>query len=122
MADGQHYPAEGSLVKNKQILFISLAVQILFFTLFSVLLTVLISKLTQPIVKLSAFVKRIGRGQLDERSFIRGNNEAAQLARTIDQMLDRIESMIEQITYEQTGKKKSRTRDATSADQSTFYV
>ncbi|MEK3942324.1 MULTISPECIES: cache domain-containing sensor histidine kinase [Paenibacillus] len=100
-------PLKAALSKNKQILFISLAVQILFFTLFSVLLTVLISKLTQPIVKLSAFVKRIGRGQLDERSFIRGNNEAAQLARTIDQMLDRIESMIEQITYEQTGKRKA---------------
>lgn len=100
-------PLKAALSKNNQILFISLAVQVLFFTLFSVLLTVLISRFTQPIVKLSAFVKQIGRGQLDERSLIRGNNEAAQLARTIDQMLDRIESMIEQITYEQMGKRKA---------------
>ncbi|WMT43004.1 histidine kinase [Paenibacillus sp. D2_2] len=41
------------------------------------------------------------------RSGIRGNNEVTMLARTIDNMLDRIESMVEQITIEQAGKRKA---------------
>lgn len=100
-------PLSSAVSKNKQILIISFGLQVFFFTLFCILLTVLISAFTKPIRQLSSFITRIGRGQLDIRSGIRGNNEVTLLARTIDHMLDRIESMIEQITVEQSKKRKA---------------
>lgn len=100
-------PFSSAIEKNKQVLFISFMVQSLFFTLFFILLIILISALTKPIGDLSRFVTNIGRGQLDERNGIRGNNEVGRLARTIDQMLDRIQSMFEQIMIEQTKKRKA---------------
>lgn len=100
-------PLSSAVSKNKQILLISFGLQVLFFTLFCILLMVLISAFTKPMRELSSFITRIGRGQLDIRSGIRGNNEVTQLARTIDHMLDRIESNIEQITVEQAKKRKA---------------
>ncbi|WP_438348752.1 sensor histidine kinase [Paenibacillus sp. FA6] len=100
-------PFSAAIQKNKQILFISFTVQSLFFTLFFILLIILISALTKPIADLSKFVTNIGRGQLDERNGIRGNNEVGRLARTIDHMLDRIQSMFEQIMMEQAKKRKA---------------
>lgn len=100
-------PLTSAVSKNKQVLLISFGLQVLFFTLFYVLLTFLISKFTRPIGELSQFITNIGRGQLDIRSGIRGKNEVAQLARTIDHMLDRIESMFEQITIEQAKKRRA---------------
>lgn len=100
-------PLSSAVSKYKQILFISFGLQVLFFTLFCILLMVLISAFTKPMRELSSFITRIGRGQLDIRSGIRGNNEVTQLARTIDHMLDRIESNIEQITIEQAKKRKA---------------
>ncbi|GGH18930.1 cache domain-containing sensor histidine kinase [Paenibacillus segetis] len=100
-------PLSSAVAKNKQILFVSFTVQVLFSILFFVLLTVLISKFTSPIAKLTRFVKKIGRGQLELRSGIGGQNEVAHLASTIDYMLDQIQSMIEQITVEQSKKRKA---------------
>jgi two-component system sensor histidine kinase YesM len=100
-------PLSSAVSKYKQILLISFGLQVLFFTLFCILLMVLISAFTKPMRELSGFITRIGRGQLDIRSGIRGNNEVTQLARTIDHMLDRIESNIEQITVEQAKKRKA---------------
>jgi two-component system, sensor histidine kinase YesM len=100
-------PLSSAVSKYKQILLISFGLQVLFFTLFCILLMVLISTFTKPMRELSGFITRIGRGQLDIRSGIRGNNEVTQLARTIDHMLDRIESNIEQITVEQAKKRKA---------------
>lgn len=100
-------PLSSAVSKNKQILLISFGLQVLFFTLFCILLMVLISAFTKPMRELSSFITRIGRGQLDIRSGIRGNNEVTQLARTIDHMLDRIQSNIEQITVEQAKKRKA---------------
>ncbi|RUT46224.1 sensor histidine kinase [Paenibacillus anaericanus] len=96
-----------AVAKNKHILFVSFAVQVLFSLVFFVLLTLLISRFTKPIANLIRFVKKIGRGQLDLRSGISGQNEVAHLAGTIDYMLDQIQSMIEQITVEQTKKRKA---------------
>ncbi|WP_253300927.1 sensor histidine kinase [Paenibacillus lautus] len=100
-------PLSSAVSKNKQILLISFGLQVLFFTLFCILLMVLISAFTKPMRELSSFITRIGRGQLDIRSGIRGNNEVTQLARTIDHMLDRIQSNIMQITVEQAKKRKA---------------
>ncbi|KKO54612.1 cache domain-containing sensor histidine kinase [Paenibacillus sp. DMB20] len=100
-------PVSAAVSQNKQILLISFGLQILFFTLFCILLLFLISTLMKPIRNLGRFITQIGRGRLDIRSGIRGNNEAALLGRTIDHMLDRIQSMIEQITLEQSKKRKA---------------
>lgn len=100
-------PLSSAVSKHKQILLISFGLQVFFFTLFCVLLTVLIATFTKPIRDLSRFITHIGRGRLDMRSGIRGNHEVSLLARTIDHMLDRIESMIEQITIEQSKKRKA---------------
>lgn len=100
-------PVSSAISKHKQILLISFGLQALFFTLFCTLLLFLISTLMKPMRDLSRFITQIGRGQLDIRSGIRGNNEAGLLGRTIDQMLDRIESMIDQITVEQSKKRKA---------------
>ncbi|MGO4542127.1 cache domain-containing sensor histidine kinase [Paenibacillus sp. 2TAB19] len=100
-------PLNPAIQKNKQVLSISFIVQALFFTLFFLLLTVRISAILKPITSLSKFVTSIGRGQLGSRNGIRTNNEVGQLARTIDYMLDRIEFMIQQITVEQSKKRKA---------------
>lgn len=100
-------PYSAAIAKNNQVLFISFIVQALFFTLFFVVLIILISALTKPIRNLSNFVTTIGEGQLNARNGIRGPNEVGRLARTIDQMLDRIESMFEQIESEQAKKRKA---------------
>ncbi len=100
-------PYEEAIAKNNQVLFISFTVQGLFFSLFFVLLIILISAIMRPIGELSRFVTNIGRGQLDARNGIRGNHEVGRLARTIDQMLDRIQMMFEQIVTEQGKKRKA---------------
>jgi len=100
-------PYSAAISKNNQVLFISFMVQALFFTLFFVVLIILISALTRPIRNLSHFVTTIGEGQLNARNGIRGPNEVGHLARTIDQMLDRIQSMFEQIEREQAMKRKA---------------
>lgn len=100
-------PLSSAVAKNKHILFVSFAVQVLFSILFFILLTILISRFTNPIANLTRFVKKIGRGQLNLRSGISGQNEVAHLAWTIDHMLDQIQSNIEQITIEQSKKRKA---------------
>lgn len=100
-------PLKPAIQKNNQVLMISFVVQAMFFTIFFLLLTMRISALLKPITLLSKFVTGIGRGQLSMRNGIRSNNEVGQLARTIDYMLDRIESMIQQITIEQSKKRKA---------------
>ncbi|MCR8642579.1 histidine kinase [Paenibacillus sp. N1-5-1-14] len=100
-------PQTSAVEKNKQILFMSFVLQILFFTLFCILLAVLITAITSPIVKLNKFITRVDRGQLDIRSGIRGYGEVGRLGRAIDEMLDRIESMVDQITVEQVKQRKA---------------
>jgi len=100
-------PLKEEIKKNSEILLISFLMQALFFTIFFILLTLRITSITKPIAELSRFVTSIGRGQLNMRNGIREANEVGHLARTIDHMLDRIEGMIEQITVEQTKKRKA---------------
>lgn len=100
-------PYSSALDKNNQILFTSFALQVMFFTIFCLLLMVLISTATKPIVNLSKFIARINLGHLDIRTGIKGHNEVGQLGQAIDDMLDRIHTMIEQITLEQAKKRKA---------------
>lgn len=100
-------PYSSAVDRNNQILTISFIMQILSFTAFFILLTIVISAITNPIMKLSKFIARVDMGQLNIRSDIRGHNEVGQLGKSVDKMLDRIEQMIEQITIEQTQKRKA---------------
>ncbi|MGG4196803.1 sensor histidine kinase [Paenibacillus jamilae] len=100
-------PYSSAVGPNNQILVTSFIMQFLFFTGFCILLMILISAITKPITKLSKFVAKVNMGQLNIRSGIRGQHEVGQLGKSIDQMLDRIEMMIEQITLEQTQKRKA---------------
>ncbi|WP_338134843.1 sensor histidine kinase [Paenibacillus alvei] len=100
-------PYSSAVGPNNQILVTSFIMQFLFFTGFCILLMILISAITNPITKLSKFVAKVNMGQLNIRSGIRGQHEVGQLGKSIDQMLDRIEMMIEQITLEQTKKRKA---------------
>ncbi|EJW15916.1 sensor histidine kinase [Paenibacillus alvei] len=100
-------PYSSAVGPNNQILVTSFIMQFLFFTGFCILLMILISAITNPITKLSKFVSKVNMGQLSIRSGIRGQHEVGQLGKSIDQMLDRIEMMIEQITLEQTKKRKA---------------
>lgn len=100
-------PYSSAVGPNNQILVISFIMQFLFFTGFCILLMILISAITNPITQLGKFVAKVNLGQLNIRSGIRGQHEVGQLGRSIDQMLDRIEMMIEQITLEQSQKRKA---------------
>lgn len=100
-------PYSSAVGPNNQILVTSFIMQFLFFTGFCILLMILISAITNPITQLGKFVAKVNMGQLNIRSGIRGQHEVGQLGKSIDQMLDRIENMIEQITLEQTQKRKA---------------
>lgn len=100
-------PYSSAVGPNNQILVTSFIMQFLFFTGFCILLMILISAITNPITQLGKFVAKVNMGQLNIRSGIRGQHEVGQLGKSIDQMLDRIEMMIEQITLEQTQKRKA---------------
>lgn len=100
-------PYSSAVDPNNQILVTSFIMQFLFFTGFCILLMILISAITNPITQLGKFVTKVNMGQLNIRSGIRGQHEVGQLGKSIDQMLDRIEMMIEQITLEQTQKRKA---------------
>ncbi|MEQ7049749.1 sensor histidine kinase [Paenibacillaceae sp. P-4] len=100
-------PYSSAVGPNNQILVTSFIMQFLFFTGFCILLMILISAITNPITQLGKFVAKVNMGQINIRSGIRGQHEVGQLGKSIDQMLDRIEMMIEQITLEQTQKRKA---------------
>lgn len=81
--------------------------QLIIFAVFLVLLVWLIRRFTHPLVKLGRLARTVERGNLDVRSHIRGRDEIGRLGRSFDQMLDRINEMIAEITAEQTRKRKA---------------
>lgn len=74
---------------------------LLFFSIFLVILILLIRQFTKPILHLSGIVREINEGNLEIRSYVRGVDEIGVLGRAIDNMLDRIKEMIQEIRYEQ---------------------
>ena len=82
-------------------------VQAIFFMLFLVMLVTLVSQFTKPVFKLGRAVSQVESGNLQFRTRMRGDDEIGQLGQSFDQMLDRIEDMIKQVTLEQAGKRKA---------------
>lgn len=80
---------------------------LVFFTIFLLILIILIRQFTKPIVHLSGIVRQINEGNLEIRSQVRGSDEIGFLGRAIDNMLDRIQDMIEKIIYEQNLARKA---------------
>lgn len=81
--------------------------QIMFFVIFLLVLIYLISKFTKPLRHLGKVAKTVYRGNLNVRSNIRGGDEIGMLGLSFDQMLERINQMILQITREQSKKREA---------------
>ncbi|TBL78511.1 sensor histidine kinase [Paenibacillus thalictri] len=75
------------------------------FALFLIILLYLLNQMTKPFKLLGKVVTKVRSGQLTFRSNITSNDEIGRFAQSFDQMLDRIEQMIGQITLEQTRKR-----------------
>jgi two-component system sensor histidine kinase YesM len=79
----------------------------LFFSGFLLILVTLVRQFTKPVLKLGRVVSQVEAGNLQIRSRIRGGDEIGRLGQSFDQMLDRIEDMIRQVTLEQASKRKA---------------
>ena len=77
------------------------------FLAFMILLIFLIGTFTKPLKRLGRLAETVQRGNLQVRSHIRGRDEIGYLGTSFDQMLDRINVMIAEITAEQTKKRKA---------------
>ena len=100
-------PYQEAISKINAVQSTNIIVQAVFFILFLVILVSLVSQFTKPIFKLSRAVSKVEAGHLQYRTRMRGNDEIGQLGQSFDQMLDRIEDMIKQVTLEQAGKRKA---------------
>lgn len=100
-------PYDTALGQIHQILRTNVFLQIMFFSAFLIILVYLVRQFTKPIVRLGQIASEVESGNLDVRSRIRGPDEIGRLGRSFDQMLGRIQHMIEQITLEQTLKRKA---------------
>jgi two-component system, sensor histidine kinase YesM len=81
--------------------------QIGFIVLFLVILVWILHRFTKPVARLGEVVSNIETGNLSIRSEVRGSNEIGKLGRSLDQMLDRIEEMVDQIKWEQEQARKA---------------
>ncbi|SFK83390.1 two-component system, sensor histidine kinase YesM [Paenibacillus sp. 1_12] len=79
--------------------------QFIFLIIFIVFLFWIINRITKPLVVLARVASSVKAGTLNARADIRGSDEIGRLGQVFNQMLDRIELMIEQITEEQTRKR-----------------
>jgi two-component system sensor histidine kinase YesM len=86
---------------------LSFTIQIAAVLLFLFLFVIMIRQFTKPVVKLGQVASLVEGGDLSVRSGVRGGDEIGHLGKTFDQMLERIEWMIGQITAEQMLKRKA---------------
>jgi two-component system sensor histidine kinase YesM len=84
-----------------------LVLQGLFATIFLIALTYLLRRFMKPVLLLDETVRKVEAGDLSVRSNVRGGDELGSLGRSFDQMLDRIKSMLEQMTLEQELKRQA---------------
>jgi two-component system sensor histidine kinase YesM len=78
------------------------------FIVFLAILVVLMRQFTKPVVLLGRFVSRVGDGNLDIRHPAAESDEIGKLGQTLNDMLDRIQMMIRQMTLEQALKHKAQ--------------
>lgn len=81
--------------------------QLVSFVVFFLLFLYLLGNFTKPLVRLGKMAETVQRGNLEVRSNIRGSDEIGYLGQSFDQMLDRVKTMIAEITITQTRKRKA---------------
>ncbi|MCS7461955.1 sensor histidine kinase [Paenibacillus doosanensis] len=81
--------------------------QFVCFILFLLLLLYLLRTFTKPLVGLGKVAMTVQKGNLQVRSKIRGEDEIGRLGFWFDQMLDRIQEMIQEISVTQARKRKA---------------
>ncbi|WP_042461461.1 cache domain-containing sensor histidine kinase [Neobacillus dielmonensis] len=82
-------------------------VQVLFFAIFILLMIYLLRTITKPIARLGTVADNVQQGDLTIRSRIHSRDEIGKLSKSFDQMLDRINEMIEEITMTEERKRKA---------------
>jgi two-component system, sensor histidine kinase YesM len=82
-------------------------VQIVSFTIFLILMTYFLRTITKPIVRLGNVADLVQQGNLNIRSHIQSKDEIGRLSASFDQMLNRINDMIRDITDTQERKRKA---------------
>mgnify|MGYP001232469613 CR=1 FL=1 len=80
------------------------------FFAFLLLLLALLRAFTTPIVRLGKVATTVQRGNLSVRSGIRGPDEIGRLGFLFDQMLDRVQEMIAEVSVTQARKRKAELR------------
>jgi len=81
--------------------------QIASFVVFLLLLLALLRAFTKPLVQLGKTTTAVQRGNLAVRSGIRGPDEIGRLGFLFDQMLDRVQEMIAEVSVTQARKRKA---------------
>jgi two-component system sensor histidine kinase YesM len=81
--------------------------QLISFLIFLLLFVYLIGTFTRPLVRLGRVAETVQRGNLEVRSNIRGSDEIGYLGESFDLMLDRVKSMIAEVTMTQARKRKA---------------
>ncbi|WP_372638054.1 sensor histidine kinase [Cohnella sp.] len=82
-------------------------VQLSSLAVFLLILLVLLRAFTKPLVQLGRTTSSVQRGNLSVRSGVRGTDEIGRLGFLFDQMLDRIQEMIAEISDTQARKRKA---------------
>ncbi|NHN29081.1 sensor histidine kinase [Paenibacillus agricola] len=98
-------PYETAIGKISDIRQKDFIVQLFYVLSFALVLLYLLDQLMKPVIRISRVSAKVEEGDLEVRSHVRGDNEIGRLGHAFDRMLDRIESMIEQITREQQKKR-----------------
>ncbi|MEH7081246.1 histidine kinase [Neobacillus drentensis] len=84
-----------------------ISVQVIFFTIFIVLMTYSLRTITKPISRLGNVADIVQQGNLSIRSRIRTKDEIGKLSESFDLMLDRINEKIREITATEERKRKA---------------
>ncbi len=72
--------------------------QMISFLVFLLLLLMLMRRFTQPLIRLGKTAATVQRGNLSVRSEVRGQDEIGRLGYSFDQMLDKVNEMIEEVS------------------------
>jgi two-component system, sensor histidine kinase YesM len=100
-------PYESAIGKINMVTKNSLLFQIIFYTIFLIILIILVKNLTKPVTRLSFVMNEAENGNLKVRSGINGPGDVEKLGYSLDNMLDKIENMLEQIKKEENSKRKA---------------
>ncbi|UJF34360.1 cache domain-containing sensor histidine kinase [Paenibacillus hexagrammi] len=84
-----------------------LSFQLIFFLIFLLLLLYLLSTFTKPLVLLGRAATKVQKGNLLIRTGIHGQDEVGRLGFSFDQMLDKINDMIHEVSDTQSRKRKA---------------